>query len=57
VIACGSSAAREAAGNKDYPSDLTIVGIIDYGTRGARERSRPPGLRAVMSSPGTRTTL
>jgi carboxysome peptide A len=30
VIACGSSAAREAAGHKDYPSDLTIVGIIDY---------------------------
>ena len=30
VIAVGSSAAREAAGNKDYPSDLTIVGIIDY---------------------------
>ena len=22
--------AREAAGHKDYPSDLTIVGIIDY---------------------------
>jgi|GEM_PF-198564 ethanolamine utilization protein EutN len=30
VIACGSSAAREAAGHKDYPSDLTIVGIIDF---------------------------
>jgi ethanolamine utilization protein EutN len=30
VIAVGSSAARDAAGNKDYPSDLTIVGIIDY---------------------------
>ena len=30
VIACGSSAAREAAGHKYYPSDLTIVGIIDY---------------------------
>ena len=27
VIACGSSAAR---GHKDYPSDLTIVGIIDF---------------------------
>ena len=23
-------AARDAAGSKDYPSDLTIVGIIDY---------------------------
>ena len=30
VICVGSSAAREAAGSKDYPSDLTIVGIIDY---------------------------
>lgn len=30
VIAVGSSAAREAAGSKEYPSDLTIVGIIDY---------------------------
>jgi microcompartment protein CcmK/EutM len=26
----GSSAAREAAGSKEYPSDLTIVGIIDH---------------------------
>jgi carboxysome peptide A len=30
VICVGSSAAREAAGSKSYPSDLTIVGIIDY---------------------------
>ena len=30
VIAVGSSAARDAAGRKEYPSDLTIVGIIDY---------------------------
>jgi carboxysome peptide A len=30
VICVGSSAAREAAGSKDFPSDLTIVGIIDY---------------------------
>ena len=30
VICVGSSAAREAAGRKDYPSDFTIVGIIDY---------------------------
>lgn len=30
VIACGSSAARDAAGSKEYPSDLTIVGIIDF---------------------------
>lgn len=30
VIAVGSSAARDAAGHKEFPSDLTIVGIIDY---------------------------
>lgn len=29
VICVGSSAARDAAGSRDYPSDLTIVGIID----------------------------
>lgn len=30
VIVVGSSAAREAAGSKSFPSDATIVGIIDY---------------------------
>jgi carboxysome peptide A len=30
VLCVGSSAAREAAGAKDFPSDLTIVGIIDH---------------------------
>ena len=30
VICVGSSAAREAAGSKEYTSDLTIVGIIDH---------------------------
>ena len=30
LICVGSSAAREAAGSKSYPSDLTIVGIIDH---------------------------
>ena len=30
VLCVGSSAAREAGGGRDYPSDLTIVGIIDY---------------------------
>jgi carboxysome peptide A len=29
VICVGSSAAREAAGSSKYPSDFTIVGIID----------------------------
>jgi carboxysome peptide A len=35
VICVGSSAAREAAGSKEYPSDLTIIGIIDYWKEGA----------------------
>ncbi|BBP02316.1 carboxysome peptide A [Sulfuriferula nivalis] len=30
VICVGSSAAREAAGSKEFPSDLTIIGIIDH---------------------------
>ncbi len=30
VIIVGSSAARSAAGSNEYPSDFTIVGIIDY---------------------------
>lgn len=30
VLCVGSSAAREAAGSKGYPSDLTVVGIIDH---------------------------
>ena len=34
VIAVGSSAARDAAGSKEFPSDLTIVGIIDYWNEG-----------------------
>lgn len=34
VICVGSSAARDAAGSKEYPSDLTIVGIIDYWNEG-----------------------
>lgn len=30
VICVGSSAARDAAGSREFPSDLTIVGIIDH---------------------------
>ncbi len=41
VIACGSSAARDAAGSKEYPSDLTIVGIIDYWDEESEERAAP----------------
>ena len=58
VIACGSSAAREAAGHKDYPSDLTIVGIIDYwneenpGERRSGEPDQASPESAVGSAQG-----
>ena len=41
VIAAGSSAARDAAGHSDYPSDLTIVGIIDYWDEESEEKAAP----------------
>ncbi len=56
VIAVGSSAARDAAGSSDYPSDLTIVGIIDYWNEGRPgeeeedERSEEPELYVVESA-------
>ena len=52
VIACGSSAAREAAGHKDYPSDLTIVGIIDFWEeeKVEEERADEPELVVVESA-------
>ena len=58
VIACGSSAAREAAGHKDYPSDLTIVGIIDYWEEDdpeekEEERAEEPELLIVESVSAT----
>ena len=43
VICVGSSAAREAAGSKSYPSDLTIVGIIDHWDPDAGKAPVPPG--------------
>jgi ethanolamine utilization protein EutN len=58
VICVGSSAAREAAGSKSYPSDLTIVGIIDYwdpeAAKAAAAALNPPKPveAALPSSPG-----
>ena len=43
VICVGSSAAREAAGSKDYPSDLTIVGIIDNWDKRVNHSGYLPG--------------
>jgi carboxysome peptide A len=51
VIACGSSAAREAAGHKDYPSDLTIVGIIDYWDEEAPGQASPAEERPEEQRP------
>ncbi len=48
VICVGSSAAREAAGSKSYPSDLTIVGIIDHW-----EPPPKPPASASSSSPAS----
>ena len=49
VICVGSSAAREAAGSKSYPSDLTIVGIIDHWDPEEAKAAAKP----AASSPST----
>ncbi|MFZ4567270.1 MAG: carboxysome peptide A [Prochlorococcaceae cyanobacterium] len=49
VICVGSSAAREAAGSKSYPSDLTIVGIIDHWEP---DPPKPPAPPAPAPAPG-----
>jgi ethanolamine utilization protein EutN len=55
VICVGSSAAREAAGSKSYPSDLTIVGIIDHWDpeTGKAEVSRVELSQAEASTPNS----
>ena len=55
VIAAGSSAARDAAGSKEYPSDLTIVGIIDYWDEESpgEERSEESDLIIVERANGS----
>ena len=52
VIACGSSAARDAAGSKEYPSDLTIVGIIDYWDEDMPRDGEPREPRATVGAGG-----
>ena len=49
VICVGSSAAREAAGSKSYPSDLTIVGIIDHWDPEAGKAAALPKATTVSS--------
>ena len=56
VICVGSSAAREAAGSKSYPSDLTIVGIIDHWEPDPPKPSSSSAPAAAVppaSAPGT----
>ena len=54
VICVGSSAAREAAGSKSYPSDLTIVGIIDHwdpdAAKAPTSGSQAPAAKAPPST-------
>jgi carboxysome peptide A len=58
VICVGSSAAREAAGSKSYPSDLTIVGIIDHWDpdAGKAAAAANPTSSATSSSANTPDT-
>ena len=56
VICVGSSAAREAAGSKSYPSDLTIVGIIDHWDPDAGKALPPSGSAASAGSPLPKTS-
>jgi microcompartment protein CcmK/EutM len=53
VICVGSSAAREAAGSKEYPSDLTIVGIIDDWDPDGPEARRRTGSMEINQVVGT----
>jgi carboxysome peptide A len=62
VICVGSSAAREAAGSKSYPSDLTIVGIIDHWdpeagkVPAAATPANPPATIPSASAPTSSTS-
>ncbi|MEB3241950.1 MAG: carboxysome peptide A [Synechococcus sp.] len=53
VICVGSSAAREAAGSKSYPSDLTIVGIIDHWEPDPPKPSSSASAAPAAAAPST----
>ena len=53
VICVGSSAAREAAGSKSYPSDLTIVGIIDHWEPDPPKSSSSASAAPAAAAPST----
>jgi carboxysome peptide A len=53
VICVGSSAAREAAGSKSYPSDLTIVGIIDHWNPDAGKPESKPAASGLAAETTT----
>lgn len=52
VICVGSSAARDAAGSKDFPSDLTIVGIIDHWDPDGAASAAVPAAKPAASETG-----
>ncbi|MEB3261174.1 MAG: carboxysome peptide A [Cyanobacteriota bacterium] len=56
VICVGSSAAREAAGSKSYPSDLTIVGIIDHWDPEEAKAIAKGGSSSASASPSSSST-
>ncbi len=56
VICVGSSAAREAAGSKSYPSDLTIVGIIDHWDPEAGKAAATQSSTSSTPAPPTRSS-
>ena len=53
VICVSSSAARAAAGSKSYPSDLTIVGIIDHWEPDPAKPSSVAPSAPATSKPGS----
>ena len=56
VICVSSSAAREAAGSKSYPSDLTIVGIIDHWEPDPPKTPAPAPAAAPLPAPAPGST-
>ena len=56
VICVSSSAAREAAGSKSYPSDLTIVGIIDHWEPDPPKAPSTPTPSPAPNPPGASPT-
>ena len=52
VICVSRAAARDGAGSKSYPSDLTIVGIIDHWEPDPPKSSSSSAPSSAPKSPG-----